>query len=228
MARRKSNSPPLTVLSNVLTTLYPEPRSELHFSGEYQLIVSVILSAQCTDRKVNEVTPLLFQRYPTFAALASAVGAELENIIRSVNYFRTKTRNLIGMARDVMEQHQGVLPRNGTALRALPGVGNKTANVILGELGIEPAFPVDTHVFRLAHRLGLSQGKTPDEVEADLKRLFAQSEWRSLHHQLIFHGRRVCNARSPQCERCALNQICPSRGIAVTGSTKSPVRRRRG
>ena len=199
-----------------LAELYPDPRSELDFVNEYQLLVAVLLSAQCTDKKVNEVTPTLFKRYPSFKALSKAALADVEEIIRPINYFKTKSKNLLSTAKTITEELHGKLPTTHDALTALPGVGNKTANVVLGELGLEFSLPVDTHVFRLAHRLGLSTGKTPKAVEEDLKKQFPPEEWRGLHHRLIFHGRRVCKAINPQCDSCSLLKICP------TGKAKKP------
>jgi endonuclease-3 len=193
-----------------LSELYPNPRSELDFVNEYQLLVAVLLSAQCTDKKVNEVTPTLFKRYASFRALSRAELAELEEIIRPINYFKTKSKNLLSTAKTITEKLHGKLPTTHAELTALPGVGNKTANVVLGELGLEFSLPVDTHVFRLAHRLGLSTGKTPKAVEEDLKKQFPPEEWRGLHHRLIFHGRRVCKAINPQCDSCLLLKICPT------------------
>ena len=197
-------------ITSALHTLYPEPRSELIFEGEFQLIVAVILSAQCTDKKVNEVTPELFAKFPSFAALAKAPLREIERIIRPVNYYRTKSAHLKEMARMVNEEFGEKVPRDYELIRTLPGVGNKTANVVLGELGVLPTLPVDTHVFRLAHRLSWSRGKSPEDVEEDLKKLFPPTTWRSLHHWLILHGRRVCKAQRPLCADCALVKLCPS------------------
>lgn len=194
-----------------LAILYPDPHSELNFSGEYQLVVAVILSAQCTDKKVNEVTPPLFERYPDFSSLARARIDTVEKIIRPVNYYVTKSKNLIAMARMVEKEFTGLLPREHEALMSLPGVGNKTANVVLSELRVVPAFPVDTHIKRLANRLGLSNETVPDKVEIDLKRQFPPETWRNLHHQLIFHGRRVCGAQRPKCNECALAELCPAK-----------------
>lgn len=198
-------------LLQTLERLYPDPHSELHFQGEYQLVAAVMLSAQCTDKKVNEVTPELFAAYPDFAALRKARLTTVQRIIRPVNYYATKSKNLIGMAARVVEHFGGRLPRTHADLVSLPGVGNKTANVVLSELRIVPAFPVDTHIKRLSNRLGLSDGKTPDDVESDLKKIFAPETWRNLHHQLIFHGRRVCGAQRPQCAECELAPICPAK-----------------
>lgn len=200
-------------LISALAELYPDPHSELDFKNEYQLLIAVMLSAQCTDKKVNQVTPHLFKSYPSFKALSQATLSEVENIIRPINYYKTKSKNLIACADKVVEQFGSKVPDSHKDLTSLPGVGNKTANVILSEKGVVPAFPVDTHIFRLAHRLGLSEGKTPDHVEADLRKAFPSSEWRNLHHRIIFHGRRVCTARNPQCQACVLTKICPKIGV---------------
>lgn len=197
-------------LLTILARLYPEPRSELDFSNDFELIIAVMLSAQCTDVKVNQVTPILFKKYPTAARLAKAKLPEVEAIIRPINYFKTKSKNIIATSNELSSRYGGEVPRTHEELIALPGVGRKTANVVLGETGAVPALPVDTHVFRVARRLGLSEGKTPEAVEHDLMKRFPSSEWQPLHHRLIFHGRRVCKARNPICTECALKDICPS------------------
>ena len=173
-----------------------------------------MLSAQCTDKKVNQVTPNLFKAYPSFKALSQAKLSEVEKIIRPINYYKTKSKNLIACAERVVTQFNAKVPDSHTDLTSLPGVGNKTANVILSEKGVIPAFPVDTHIFRLAHRLGLSDGKTPDLVEEDLRKAFPSAEWRNLHHRIIFHGRRVCGAKNPRCAVCELCSICPKIGVS--------------
>lgn len=190
--------------------LYPNPRSELDFSNEYQLLVAVILSAQCTDKKVNQVTPILFQKFANFEALAKAHLSQIESIIRPINYFRSKARNLKRMGQQVLEQFENKLPRNRADLESLAGVGRKTASVVLGELGIEAAFPVDTHVFRVAQRLGLALSSKRDEVEAQLRSCIPQKSWRNMHHWLILHGRRVCKAQRPLCSQCSVAKLCPS------------------
>lgn len=197
-------------LISALADLYPDPHSELDFANEYQLLIAVMLSAQCTDKKVNQVTPTLFKTYPSFKALSQAKLSDIEKIIRPINYYKTKSKNLIACAEKVVEEFSSKVPDSHNDLTSLPGVGNKTANVILSEKGIVPAFPVDTHIFRLAHRLGLSKGKNPDAVEKDLRKAFPSSEWRNLHHRIIFHGRRVCSARAPQCGECVLQKVCPT------------------
>lgn len=199
-----------TVILQELSRLYPNAESELDFNSDYELVSAVLLSAQCTDKKVNEVTPVLFKKFPSFSALSRAKLHEVEKIIRPVNYYRTKSKNLISMASIVTNDFKEKLPRTHQELISLPGVGNKTANVVLNELGIEPTFPVDTHVFRVSKRLGFAKGKNVEEVEEELKKLFKPSEWRELHHWLILHGRRVCKARNPICKDCAVAKYCPS------------------
>ena len=190
--------------------LYPNPESELNFKGKYQLLVSVILSAQCTDKKVNQVTPELFSKYPSFKALSEATIPDLEKIIRPINYYKSKSKHILAMANRVRNEFKGRLPSTHKDLTSLAGVGNKTANVVLSELGIEPAFPVDTHVFRVSKRLGLAESEKRDKVEEELKKEFKPESWRNLHHWLIFHGRRVCKAQNPQCESCSISPLCPS------------------
>ncbi len=196
--------------------LYPEPQSELNFTTGYELLIAVVLSAQCTDKKVNEVTPKLFKLYPSFKKLSTAQLQSVEEIIRPINYYKTKAKNLIALSQRVESEFHGTVPLSRKELISLPGVGQKTANVVLGELEVEHTFPVDTHVFRVSKRLGLSQGKTVEAVEEDLKKVFEKKDWRTLHHCLIFHGRRVCKAVSPRCNECVLLEYCPS------GKTFSP------
>lgn len=196
------------VLLRRLGKLYPNPQSELHFQNPYQLLCAVLLSAQCTDKKVNDVTPELFSCFPDFASLAKASHGDVARILRPVNYYKTKTRHLCLMANLVLEKFQGKIPQTHEELTTLPGVGRKTANVLLSELGLEPRIAVDTHVFRVARRLSLSQGTSPLHVEEDLMAQFHKKDWRRLHHYLILHGRRVCLARSPRCSDCSLQDIC--------------------
>ena len=192
-----------------LRKLYPYPKSELAFRNRYQMTVAVILSAQCTDKKVNQITPLLFSRFPSFAALAAASISQVEKIIRPINYYKTKSRSLIALAQIITEQYSGRLPLLFESLIELPGIGRKTANVILAETGIF-ALPVDTHVFRVAKRLGWAKAATPEKVELELQALFERKLWRNLHHWLILHGRRVCKAQRPLCPQCSLARYCPS------------------
>ncbi|NLF24349.1 MAG: endonuclease III [Deltaproteobacteria bacterium] len=197
-------------LLRIFSKLYPNPSSELNFSNPYELVVSVILSAQCTDKKVNEITPRLFKKYSSFAALAKAKLPDLEKLLRSINYYRTKSKNLLALSRIMTEELGGKLPTTTLALQDLPGIGPKTAAVIQCELKVEPALPVDTHVFRVARRLGLATGSTPLKVQAQLMERFKPKHWRNLHHFLILHGRRVCKAPRPKCGECALAKLCPA------------------
>jgi endonuclease-3 len=190
---------------------YPDAHTELDFETPLQLVIATILSAQCTDKRVNMVTPLLFRTFPTAAALADAPPEKLEEIIRSTGFFRNKTKSLIGLGKALVERHHGEVPDTMDALVKLPGVGRKTANVILGNaFGKNEGVVVDTHVARVSHRLGLTKETDPVKIEQDLMPLFPRENWTLLAHLLIFHGRRVCVARVPKCEICVLNDICPS------------------
>jgi endonuclease-3 len=190
---------------------YPDAACALHHRNAYQLLVATILSAQCTDARVNLVTPELFRRYPRPGDLARARAADLERIIKSTGFFRNKARNLIAMAQALVADHGGEVPRGMPALQALPGVGRKTANVVLGNaFGINEGIVVDTHVSRLSRLLGLTKQADPGKAELDLMALFPRAEWALLSHLLIFHGRRVCIARRPRCGECVLAPLCPS------------------
>ncbi len=190
---------------------YPDAHCALDFASPFQLLVATILSAQCTDKRVNMVTPALFTRYPTPADLASAKTEELEEIIKSTGFFRNKAKSLIGMATAVDEQHGGRIPDTLDALVELPGVGRKTANVILGNaFETNEGVVVDTHVGRVSHRLALTTETDPVKVEQDLMRLFPRDDWAMLSHLLIEHGRQICDARRPKCDLCFLNDLCPA------------------
>ena len=194
-----------------LKKAYPDAHCALGHADAYQLLVATILSAQCTDARVNMVTPALFARYPTAGALAHAAQPELEDIIRSTGFFRSKSKNLIGMAQALVADHQGEVPRTMAALEALPGVGRKTANVVLGNaFGIDEGVVVDTHVTRLARLLELTRAKEAPKIEQDLMALFPRKDWTLLAHLLISHGRQVCIARRPKCDACVLADVCPS------------------
>jgi endonuclease-3 len=200
----------LEVLSR-LRREYPDARTELDYQTPLQLLMATILSAQCTDRRVNMVTPLLFQTFPTAASLADAPPEKLEEIIKSTGFFRNKTKSLIGLGKALVERHNGEVPDSMDALVKLPGVGRKTANVVLGNaFGKNVGIVVDTHVARVSHRLGLTRERDPVKIEQDLMPLFPRDDWALLAHLLIFHGRRVCEARRPKCELCVLNDICPA------------------
>jgi endonuclease-3 len=204
---------------------YPEPSCALAHTNPYQLLVATILSAQCTDARVNLVTPALFHRYPDAMRLAAADPAELERLIRSTGFYRSKARNLLAMASQVVERHAGEIPSDLAALTALGGVGRKTANVVLGTaFGIAEGIVVDTHVKRLARRLGLADGKTPEQIEQQLMRHVPPREWVDLSHRLILHGRKVCVARKPRCDACPLADLCPR--VGLTAATKPSTRRK--
>jgi endonuclease-3 len=193
---------------------YPDARCALHHGDAYQLLVATILSAQCTDARVNLVTPAFFARYPTPEDLARAEPAEVEALIRSTGFFRNKTRSLIGMAQALVAEHRGLVPRTMEELRVLPGVGRKTANVILGNAyDINEGITVDTHVTRLSRLLGLTRHDEPVRIEQDLMPLFPREDWALVSHLLIFHGRQVCVARRPRCPECVLADLCPSAAV---------------
>jgi endonuclease-3 len=190
---------------------HPDAHCELDFTTPLELLCATILSAQCTDKRVNMVTPTLFARYPSAAALSVANPEELEEIIRSTGFFRNKTKSLLGMSAAVVEKHGGEIPSTMDDLVKLPGVGRKTANVILGNaFGKAEGIVVDTHVTRLSERLGLTTEVDPVKIESALIELYPRERWTMLSHLLIFHGRRICEARTPKCGACVLNDICPS------------------
>ncbi|HET9317526.1 MAG TPA: endonuclease III [Vicinamibacteria bacterium] len=192
-----------------LEKAHPEATCALHHRNPFELVAATILSAQCTDERVNMVTPALFRRYPTPAALARAVPAELEEIIRSTGFFRAKAKSLMGCARALVETHGGDVPRELQALVKLPGIGRKTANVVLGHAyDIAEGVVVDTHVLRVSNRLGIARGDDPIRVEQQLMALVPSSRWTRMSDLLIFHGRKICEARRPQCGQCPVFDLC--------------------
>ncbi|MFN8011530.1 MAG: endonuclease III [Holophagaceae bacterium] len=218
-------------LQDRLRAVYPDAKCALDHDDPFQLVVATILSAQCTDARVNLTTPALFARYPDAASLAAAELPELEGLIHSTGFFRNKAKNLVGLGQALVARHGGRVPSDPAQLAALPGVGQKTANVVLANAFGVPALAVDTHIFRVARRLGLSEATTPEKVEADLCRLFPERDWIELHHQLIFHGRRRCDARKPECAGCAVLALCdvgrgkavdPHLGVALAPSRPAP------
>jgi len=209
MPRQKAEARRLREILSALKARYPEVGALLHHRSAWELLVATILSAQCTDRRVNQVTPELFRRYPTPGALASAEAGALEEVIRSIGLFRNKTQNLIAMARETAERHGGCVPRDRESLEALPGVGRKTASVVLGQAFGEPAFAVDTHVGRVCHRLGFSTKPDPLDVERGVTALLEPDSWVIAHLLLIRHGRETCAARKPKCPECAIRHLCP-------------------
>jgi endonuclease-3 len=217
---------------------HPNADTELHYRNPYELLVATILSAQCTDERVNRVTPALFERYPDARALARATTAELEPQIQSTGFFRAKSKSLLGMAQAVVERHGGDVPASMDALRALPGVGRKTANVVLGHaLGV-PGLPVDRHVLRVSNRIGIANSDDPEIVEQQLCAAIPPADWTRTSDTLILHGRRICRPR-PLCDQCAVREDCEyyrkvlgavrrsdtRKGVRVAGRPKPKARR---
>ena len=190
----------------------PHPRTELHYHSPYTLVVAVALSAQATDVSVNKATNRLFAIADTPRAMLDLGLERLTELIKTIGLYRNKAKNVIALSQIILDLHGGETPLNRVALEALPGVGRKTASVVLNEMGIEPAVAVDTHVFRVSHRLGLARGKTPEAVELELKAVIPEPWLTRAHHWLILHGRYVCIARKPKCDLCFLADLCPSRG----------------
>jgi endonuclease III len=212
-AKRRVKATPeyARIIYDRLAEHYPDAHCALDYKTPFQLLIATILSAQCTDKRVNMVTPALFKRYRTPAALAAAKLEELEEMIKSTGFFRNKAKSLVGMATNVAEQHRGKVPDEMDALVKLPGVGRKTANVVLGNAyNKNEGVVVDTHVGRVSGRLGLTKQTDPIKIEMDLIKLFPRERWTMLSHLLIEHGRQICDARRPKCEICFLNDLCPS------------------
>lgn len=199
----------------ILERTYPHAVTALEYHDEFQLLVAVILSAQCTDARVNMTSPTLFAKYPTPQKLARAKPADVEKIIKSCGFFRMKTKNIIACARDLVERFDGRVPRERGELESLAGVGRKTASVVMAAAFNEAALAVDTHVFRVSHRLGLTIGTTPRQVEEDVTKLVPQDKWGDASHWLILHGRQICKAPTPLCDRCPVNHLCPTPRIIV-------------
>ena len=197
-----------------LKKLYSDAECELNFKNPYELLLSVILSAQCTDKRVNQVAPALFKRFPDFKAMAQADILELEKLIHSTGFYRSKARSILETSRAIMERFGGEVPRRMEDLLTLRGVARKTANVILGTAyGISSGIVVDTHMKRVSYRLGLTNQKDPVKVERDLVELIPQKDWIYFGHGMIWHGRRLCHARSPRCGECPFRTFCPQRGV---------------
>lgn len=205
-----------TRIRRILTALYPEVRCALDHETPLQLLVATILSAQCTDARVNLVTPALFARYPDAAAFAEARLSDLQKAIQSTGFFRNKARNIQKCCAALVEQHGGQVPATLDELVPLPGVGRKTANVVLGHAFNIPGITVDTHCGRLSRRMGLTTETDPVKVERDLMALIPRKEWTTFSDRLIVHGRRVCHARKPACADCALRHVCPKIGVTIT------------
>jgi endonuclease-3 len=199
-----------------LGEVYPEATCSLHWKTPWQLLVATMLSAQCTDERVNRVTPALFERFPDAASAAAVESEAVEPLIRSTGFFRNKAKNIVAASRLLMERHGGRVPASMEELLELPGVARKTANVVLAHaFGINAGVTVDTHVKRLSGRLGLSRQSTPEAIEKDLMKLVPRREWENLAIRLIFHGRAICTARSPRCACCPIADLCPSACVPV-------------
>ncbi|MCI6205725.1 MAG: endonuclease III [Corynebacterium glucuronolyticum] len=203
----------IALINARLAQNHPDAHCELNYDTPFQLAVATILSAQCTDVRVNKVTPALFATYPDAAAMAGADIHHVEELIRSTGFFRNKAKNIVAMANVVMEEYGGEMPRTLDELVQLPGVGRKTANVILGNAFGVPGLTVDTHFLRLMRRLGITTSTNAVTVEKQVMPLLEEEEWTMFSHRLIFHGRRVCTARNPRCEECILDDICPKVGV---------------
>lgn len=201
-------------IADELFRLYPQPECALTHEDAFQLAVATILSAQCTDERVNMVTPVLFKKYPTPKKLAAATQEEVEEIIKSTGFFRNKAKNILGFARAVVSNYGGVVPNELDELIKLPGIGRKTANVVLGTaFGIASGVVVDTHVTRLSNRMGFVDNEDAVKIERELMVLIPQEHWINFSHAMIWHGRRVCNARKPNCAECSLAKLCPKIGV---------------
>jgi endonuclease-3 len=211
-------------LVKALPKVYPRAHCELNFRNPLELLVATILSAQCTDKRVNAVTPKLFAKYRSAKDYANAPSATLEGLIRSTGFFRNKTKSIRAAAAAIVAKHGGRVPETMEELRGLPGVGRKTANVVLGNaFGKDEGIVVDTHVMRLSQRLGLTKHKDPEKIERDLMKLVPRKHWTNWSHWLIWHGRRRCYARKPDCSRCEVFRLCPSGKVFLrTGQAQKP------
>jgi len=211
----------VTQIAALLAQKWPDAVVELDHGNAYQLLVATILSAQSTDRMINTITPALFEKYPDADALAAADHADVEKLIFKSGFFRQKTKSLIGMARTLVEKHGGEVPQTMEELVQVPGVGRKTANVVLGNaLGKQEGIVVDTHVARVSQRLGLTKETDPVKIEQDLMKVVPREQWAMFANRLIWHGRRVCFAKNPDHENCILAPLCPSAGLVTLGPTK--------
>jgi endonuclease III len=219
---RKKRTERAEIVFERLAAANPEPKGELQYVDPFTLLVAVVLSAQATDASVNKATPALFALADTPGKMASLSEDAIAGKIKTIGLYRTKARNLVALSRAIVEQHGGVTPRDREALEALPGVGRKTANVVLNNAFGEATLAVDTHVFRVANRLGIAPGKTPREVEDELMRVVPPRFLSHAHHWLILHGRYVCKARRPDCPLCVLNDICPYEPKTVVSFPLSP------
>jgi endonuclease-3 len=204
-----------------LTKSYPNVRCELDYNSAFQLLVATVLSAQCTDKRVNQTTPALFKKYPNPKKMAKADLKDIQRLVKSTGFFRAKAKNIKGLSNKIMEEFDGDVPSNLEDLIALPGVGRKTANVVLGHAFGIPGITVDTHFGRLSRRFGWSKQNDPVKVEFEVGELIAEKEWTNLSQRMIWHGRRVCHARKPACGACPLAKLCPSYGIGEIDPIKA-------
>ncbi len=203
----------VNLLYDELNLMYPDAKAELNFSNEYELLIATILSAQCTDKRVNIVTDTLFKYAPSPAKMVELGENKIREIIKTCGMYRQKSKNIMLTSEKIMEKHNGKVPDTMKELVELNGVGRKTANVVLSNAFGIPAIAVDTHVKRVSYRLGITTNTDPDRVEADLKRMLPEYMWSKMHHLLIFHGRRVCKARKPMCDNCKIAYMCLKKGI---------------
>ena len=203
------------IIYGLLLKEYPDAKTALNFKKPFQLLIATILSAQCTDVRVNKVTPALFRKYPSVAAFAGAKQAELEQDIRSTGFFRNKAKNIIACCKEIVENFHAEIPLTMEKLNSLPGIGRKTANVVLGNAFGIPAIVVDTHVLRLSNRIGLSKDKNPVKIEFDMMKIIEKNKWTMISHLLIFHGRNICKARKPLCNKCIIEKLCNYKGKTV-------------
>ena len=209
------------VIYRQLSKSYPNVRCELDYKNAFQLLVATVLSAQCTDKRVNQTTPALFKKYPNPQKMAKADLRDIQKLVKSTGFFRAKAKNIKGLSNKIMEEFEGKVPSNLEDLITLPGVGRKTANVVLGHAFGIPGITVDTHFGRLSRRFGWSKQNNPVKVEFEVGELIPQKEWTNLSQRMIWHGRRVCHSRKPACGACALAKLCPSYGIGEVDPVKA-------
>jgi len=209
------------VIYRQLSKNYPNVRCELDYKNAFQLLVATVLSAQCTDKRVNQTTPALFKKYPNPQKMAKADLRDIQNLVKSTGFFRAKAKNIKGLSNKIMEEFDGKVPSNLEDLITLPGVGRKTANVVLGHAFGIPGITVDTHFGRLSRRFGWSKQNNPVKVEFEVGELIPEKEWTNLSQRMIWHGRRVCHSRKPACGACALAKLCPSYGIGEVDPIKA-------
>lgn len=208
MRKKKLTKAEIAEALEILKDLYPDAVTELEFNSPFELLISTILAAQCTDKRVNQVTKGLYERYKTPADFLSLTQEELEGWIKSCGFYKTKSKNILATCKILVDQYGGEVPNDREALMALPGVGRKTANVVISNVFGADAIAVDTHVFRVSNRIGLAQADNVDLTEKQLMKHIPQKMWSDAHHWLIYHGRRICKARKPQCEACPLTHLC--------------------